>query len=77
MIPLKMEDTRRAMPGAFSHRFGIGFVICNASLPRGSWLNGLGLGLLLSLPDALITKAWIPILGFGAAGGIVIGLLAA
>jgi hypothetical protein len=77
MIPLKIEDKRRAMLGAFLHRLGVGFVICNATLPWAGWLNGLSLGLLLSLPEALITKAWVPILGFGAAGGIVIGLLAA
>ena len=76
MIPLKMEDKRRAMIGAFVNRFGIGFVICNTSFPWAGWLNGLLIGLLLSLPDAIITKAWAPILGFGAVGGAIIGILA-
>jgi len=76
MIPLKHEDKRRAMLGAFTHRFAVGFVICNASLPWMGWLNGLLLGLLLSLPDAIITKAWAPILGLGAIGGVVIGIIA-
>ena len=31
--------------------------------------------LLLSLPDAIITKAYAPILILGAVGGLVIGLI--
>jgi hypothetical protein len=30
---------------------------------------------LLSLPDAIITKAWIPIMTLGVMGGGVIGLV--
>jgi hypothetical protein len=33
---------------------------------------GLLLGILLSLPDAIITKAFAPILGVGALGGLLI-----
>lgn len=76
MIPLTMENKTRAMIGAFAHRFALGFVICNVSLPWSGWLNGLLLGLLLSVPEAIITKAWAPIMGLGAAGGLVIGILA-
>jgi hypothetical protein len=36
---------------------------------------GLVFGLLLSAPSAIITKAWPPILIFGALGGAVIGLI--
>jgi len=32
-------------------------------------------GLLLSIPDAIITKAYAPIIGMGALGGTVIGIL--
>jgi hypothetical protein len=77
MIPLKMEDKRTAMLGAFADRFGIGFVICNATLPIAGWLNGLVFGILLSLPSAIITKARIPILALGTIGGIIIGIVAA
>ena len=77
MIPLKMEDKRRAMVGAFFHRFAIGFVICNAALPWPGWVNGLALGFVLSLPEAIITKTWAPILALGAIGGMIIGFLAA
>jgi len=36
-------------------------------------LIGLVFGLLLSLPDAIVTKAFVPILLSGAIGGIIIG----
>ena len=75
MVPLKFEDKRAAMTGAFVNRFSIGFVIGAVDLPLASWLNGLLFGLLLSLPDAIITKAWVPILAIGAIGGTIIGLI--
>ena len=76
MIPLRLEDKKRAMIGAFTHRFAVGFVVCNSALPLSGWLNGLFLGLLLGVPDAIITKAWAPILGLGAVGGMIIGIIA-
>jgi hypothetical protein len=76
MIPLSFPDKRAAMLGAFIARFGLGFVICNIRLPRPGWAVGLVLGILLSLPDAIITKAMAPILASGAVGGLVIGWLA-
>jgi hypothetical protein len=75
MIPLKLEDKRTAMVGAFVNRFSIGFVIGATNLPLASWLSGLLFGALLSLPDAIITKAWIPIMTLGVMGGGVIGLV--
>ena len=38
-------------------------------------LQGLIFGILLSLPDAIITKAFAPILILGAVGGLIIGLI--
>ena len=76
MVPLKMEDKKRAMVGAFVHRFGIGFLICNASLPWYGWLNGFLIGVLLSIPPAVITKSYVPILVVGAIGGAIIGYIA-
>jgi hypothetical protein len=73
MIPLSFPDKRAAMLGAFIARFALGFVICNIRLPWPGWAAGLFLGILLSLPDAIITKATIPILVSGAVGGMVIG----
>ena len=75
MIPLKFDDKPAALAGAFLNRFGIGFVIGAARLPVAPWAQGLIFGLLLSLPDAIITKAYAPILILGAVGGVVIGLV--
>jgi hypothetical protein len=76
MIPLSFPDKRAAMLGAFIARFALGFVICNIQLPWAAWAVGLFLGILLSLPDAIITKAMVPILMSGAVGGLIIGWLA-
>ena len=73
MIPLSFPDKRAAMLGAFIARFGLGFVICNIRLPWPSWAVGLLLGILLSLPDAIITKATVLILASGAVGGLFVG----
>jgi hypothetical protein len=77
MIPLSFDDKRAAMLGAFLNRFAIGVVIGAAALPLPGWLSGLIFGLLLSLPDAIITKAYAPILGLGALGGLIIGAVVA
>jgi hypothetical protein len=75
MLPLTFPDKRSALLGAFLNRFAIGFVIGAARLPVPSWAQGLIFGVLLSLPDAIITKAYAPILILGAVGGLVIGLI--
>src|SRR6266540_2428785 len=75
MIPLHFGDKRAAMIGAFLNRFAIGFVIGAATLPVAGWLSGLIFGLLLSLPDAIITKAYAPILSLGVIGGVIIGVV--
>jgi len=75
MIPLEFSDKRAAMTGAFINRFAIGLVIGVADLGLPGWLNGIVWGLLLSLPDAIITKAFVPILTMGAIGGLIIGLV--
>ena len=75
MIPLSFSDKRAALIGAFLNRFSIGFVIGAARLPLPGWASGLIFGILLSLADAIITKAYAPILGLGAVGGLIIGLI--
>jgi hypothetical protein len=75
MIPLPLPDKKSAMAGAFVNRFAIGFMIGAVHLPPAPWLSGLIVGALLSLPDAIITKAWIPIMTLGVIGGIIIGLI--
>ena len=75
MIPMSFPDKRAALLGAFINRFAIGFVIGAVRLPWPGWAVGLLIGVLLSLPDAIITKAAAPILGFGAIGGLIIGFV--
>ena len=75
MLPLSFPDKRAALLGAFLNRFAIGFVIGAARLPVPGWVQGLIFGVLLSLPDAIITKAYAPILILGAVGGAIIGLM--
>ena len=75
MIPLEFPDKKAAMLGAFINRFSIGFVIGIASLPLPGWAGGLPIGLLLSLADAIITKTYVPILGLGAIGGLILGVV--
>jgi hypothetical protein len=73
MLPLTFPDKRAALLGAFINRFSIGFVIGAVALPWPGWATGLVIGLLLSLADAIITKAYAPILILGAVGGTIIG----
>ena len=75
MLPLTFQDKTAALAGAFLNRFAIGFVIGAARLPVPGWAQGLVFGLLLSLPDAIITKAYAPLLGLGAVGGVIIGMI--
>lgn len=73
MLPLSFADKRAALLGAFINRFSIGFLIGAVTLPWPGWMSGLVVGLLLSLSDAIITKAYVPIIVLGAIGGTLIG----
>jgi hypothetical protein len=82
MIPMEFPDKRAALLGAFLNRLAIGVVIGAAigapqleALRLPPWALGLIAGLLLSAPDAVITRAYAPILVLGALGGAVIGWL--
>ena len=75
MLPMEFPDKKAALAGAFLNRFGVGFVIGAAQLPIPGWASGLLFGLLLSLPDAIITKAYIPIIVLGLIGGLIIGVV--
>ena len=52
--------------------FGLIDIGC-VQLPWPGWTIGLLFGLLISLPDAIITKAYAPVLMTGAVGGLLIG----
>jgi len=74
MLPMSFPDKRTALVAAFLSRFGIGLVIPLVNLPTWpGWLVGVTFGVLLSMPDAVVTKAYAPILISGAIGGLIIG----
>jgi hypothetical protein len=74
MMPMAFPDKTAALCGAFASRFAIGFVIGAVQLPSWpGWLVGLLFGLLISLPDAIITHKYPPILITGGIGGLIIG----
>ena len=75
MFFMDLPDRNIAIIGAFLNRFAIGFLIPNTVLPLPGWFIGLLVALLLSLPDAIITGAYAPILGLGMVGGIVVGFV--
>ncbi len=78
MLPMKFEDKRKkfeAITGAFIDRFMIGFLIPNVKLGIHPVVIGALLGLGLSLPSAIITRAYVPIIGIGIIGGIIIGVI--
>ena len=82
MLPLTFPDKRAALLGAFLNRLAIGVVIgATVGAPQVDvlrlppWIIGVVVGLLLSAADAVITKAYAPILLLGAIGGGVIGWL--
>ena len=77
MLPLTFPDKRAALLGAFCARFALGFLAANVRLPISPILSGVIVGVLTSLPDAIITKAYAPIMVtgviFGAIAGWIIG----
>src|SRR4030095_12363474 len=77
MLPLAFPDKRAALLGAFCARFALGFFAAVTSLPLSPVLTGILVGILTSLPDAIITKAYAPIMItgiiFGALAGWIVG----
>ena len=77
MLPLQFPDRRAALLGAFCARFALGFFAATVRLNVHPIASGVLVGLLTSLPDAIITKAYLPILitgvVFGALAGWAVG----
>ena len=75
MLPMSFSDKTAALLGAFTSRFTIGFVIGCVQLPSWpGWVVGLLFGLLISLPDAIITPEDHPHSGaWRHWGGLIIG----
>jgi hypothetical protein len=76
MIPMTFQDKKTAMLAAFASRFAIGFLIGVTRMPVPGWVRGALVGLLISIPDAIVTKSYAPILASGIVGGAIIGALA-
>ncbi len=78
MIPLPEKDKRKkaeAMISAFIERFMIGFIIPNLDLGVHPAITGLIIGTGLSVPTAIITRVYPPIIGIGVVGGLIIGYI--
>ena len=73
MLQLSFPDKRAALLGAFLARFALGFFAATVRLPVPPIAAGIIVGLLTSAPDAIITKAYAPVLISGVVGGAVIG----
>ena len=75
MLPMQFTDKPTALAAAFLSRFAVGFLIPFCKLPLSPVAVGILVAVLISLPDAVLTKAYLPILGLGVAGGAIIGWL--
>ena len=73
MIPMTFPDKRAALLAAFLSRFLIGLFACTTNFPLAPIPRGALIGLAISLPDALITKAYAPILVMGTLLGAAAG----
>jgi hypothetical protein len=75
MLPLSFPDKRAALMGAFCSRFSLGFLVPVVHLPLNPILSGIVVGVLTSLPDAIITNAAVPIMTTGVIFGAVAGFV--
>ena len=73
MLPLSFPDKRTALLAAFSSRFSLGFFAATINLRMSPIAAGVVVGLLTSIPDAIVTKAYAPILITGVIFGTVAG----
>ena len=75
MLPLSFPDKRAALLGAFCARFSLGFFASVVQLSLSPMMTGLVVGIVTSLPDAIITKAYVPIMATGVVFGLVAGFI--
>ena len=76
MLPLSFPDKRTALLAAFFSRFSLGFFAATINLPVSPIVAGVVVGLLTSIPDAIVTKAYAPILITGVIFGALAGWIA-
>ena len=78
MVPMKLGDKRQkteSLIAAFLERFMLGFLIPVVCIGLNPIITGAILGLGLSVPTALTTRAWAPVIGIGVVGGVIIGVI--
>lgn len=75
IAPQKRDGKRRAILGAFILRFTTCLLIGTTTFLTFPWLQGLVISLLVSLPSAIATRVYIPILIVGILGGAIIGFI--
>jgi hypothetical protein len=78
MLPMKFGDKRKkteSLAASFLERFMLGFLIPVVSININPIATGALLGLGLSVPTAIITRAYAPIIGIGVVGGVIIGVI--
>ena len=78
MVPMKFDSRHEkyeAISSAFVDRFMIGLIVPNATFGLDPMISGLIIGIGLSLPSAIITRAYAPIMVIGAVGGLIIGFI--
>lgn len=73
MLPLQFADRRRALLSAFCDRFLLGLFVATANLGLPPLWNGAAIGLGMSLPAAILTRATLPILVTGLVFGVLGG----
>ena len=76
MLPMDFPDRRAALLGAFANRFSLGFLSATTRLPVPPAMTGILVGLLVSLPSAIVTKAYAPIIVLGVVFGAIRGWIA-
>jgi hypothetical protein len=73
----RFPTSERRFLGAFFARFALGFFSATVRLSIPPVAAGVLVGVITSLPDAIITKAYVPIMAtgviFGAIAGWVVG----
>jgi hypothetical protein len=69
MLPLTFTDKRTALAAAFLDRFAISFLTAQVGVPIPHWATAAVVGLLVSLPSAVVTKVYVPIVVMGVIGG--------
>ena len=75
MLPMKFPDRKAALSAAFASRFAIGLIVPAVHFPTPAAAGGALVGALISLPDAIISKAYVPVIAIGTLGGSLIGYL--